>query len=775
MQVTRTGSSLSTFLITFSFLTLTSWAASSTIRPATAQERYVWPLTGHSALTSTFGEYRTGHFHAGIDISTGGRTGAPVRAIASGYVARVRVSPFGYGKAIYIKQHDGRYAVYAHLKGFTTEINTLVKERQLATGQYEAEIYPGAGRYPAQQGEIIGFSGRSGCAAPHLHFGLRDASNRPINPLTHGLSVSDRVAPRFVSLCLYPIGDEASIDGEQRPCTISLNASHKRNAYRTEKKVRVNGTFALSAYLYDEQNRRSYPLGPYRLETFLDGALLFRTQMKQFSYPRTHDADVAFDYRLAALNVGKFLRQFAFAGNQLEIHALENHNAGIVDASEWRTSTGSGAHTIKLIASDAGGNSSEALLEAFRDDEPVVEKAVARLEGDTLHLEADAHDPDGNVTVVYFTIWGQGQKIIAKTRSAAAETGKFTGSLQLSRSATSQDVMVEATAEDDAGVKSKPLFVPANVGAGTGSEPARLDLAGEWHENSLFLTVNSDRFLKVPPLMSIIWDDSSPIRMKATMETPYTASCMYRPETGKSGTLRVSVTAYDLREKAADATWLTAVTTIWRETGGTAEHARTVRVEFPANGVYRPIFVRIEPLGDQVHAEIPFITRPYRIEPTDEPLDGKATLTFSLRDADTLRGAGIYGLDPKGEWNYVSTGIDQAGKRLTASIRRLGTYAVLQDTVAPRIWAVRPRNGSTVRNSKPRISAHVDDTGSGIDYKAITVHLDDELIICEYDPYEETISHQLDGPLAQGKHVLSISLSDYAGNTSSATTSFIAP
>jgi len=52
---------------------------------------------------------------------------------------------------------------------------------------------------------------------------------------------------------------------------------------------------------------------------------------------------------------------------------------------------------------------------------------------------------------------------------------------------------------------------------------------------------------------------------------------------------------------------------------------------------------------------------------------------------------------------------------------------------------------------------------------------DGDQVICEYDHYEETISHQLDGPLAQGKHVLSISLSDYAGNTSSATTSFIAP
>ena len=44
----------------------------------TEQETYIWPLEGRYALTSTFAEYRSGHFHAGVDISTGGRTGLPM-------------------------------------------------------------------------------------------------------------------------------------------------------------------------------------------------------------------------------------------------------------------------------------------------------------------------------------------------------------------------------------------------------------------------------------------------------------------------------------------------------------------------------------------------------------------------------------------------------------------------------------------------------------------------------------------------------------------------
>jgi hypothetical protein len=76
------------------------------------------PLPSWFPITSTFCEYRTQHFHAGIDLATGGRVGVPVLAVGRGHVHRVRVSGAGYGKAVYLCLDNGLTAVYGHLDGF---------------------------------------------------------------------------------------------------------------------------------------------------------------------------------------------------------------------------------------------------------------------------------------------------------------------------------------------------------------------------------------------------------------------------------------------------------------------------------------------------------------------------------------------------------------------------------------------------------------------------------------------------------------------------------
>ena len=74
-------------------------------------------------LSGTFGELRGNHFHAGIDFKTKGVEGQKVYAIADGYISRIKVSPFGFGKAIYVNHENGLTTVYAHLDKFNSEIN----------------------------------------------------------------------------------------------------------------------------------------------------------------------------------------------------------------------------------------------------------------------------------------------------------------------------------------------------------------------------------------------------------------------------------------------------------------------------------------------------------------------------------------------------------------------------------------------------------------------------------------------------------------------------
>ena len=89
------------------------------------------PMDIEPILSGTFAELRSNHFHSGVDIKTQQREGLNIYATATGYVARIKISPWGYGKALYIQHPNGYTTVYAHLQKFSPEIETYVKKETI--------------------------------------------------------------------------------------------------------------------------------------------------------------------------------------------------------------------------------------------------------------------------------------------------------------------------------------------------------------------------------------------------------------------------------------------------------------------------------------------------------------------------------------------------------------------------------------------------------------------------------------------------------------------
>ena len=54
------------------------------------QVTFVPPFDFPLTLSGNFGEIRSNHFHGGLDFKTGGVIGKPVRALADGYISRLR-------------------------------------------------------------------------------------------------------------------------------------------------------------------------------------------------------------------------------------------------------------------------------------------------------------------------------------------------------------------------------------------------------------------------------------------------------------------------------------------------------------------------------------------------------------------------------------------------------------------------------------------------------------------------------------------------------------
>jgi murein DD-endopeptidase MepM/ murein hydrolase activator NlpD len=156
-----------------------AWA--SAVAPARA-ETWTWPVHGHvlSAYVNAGGPYATGQ-HRGVDLAA--PLGAPVLAATGGEIRFA--GPVGSsGLTVSIRAADGRFDTsYLHL----------------AT----ATVRAGQGVAPGDRIGTVGRTGRRSSAAPHLHFGVRDAGTRRYrDPLDFLPPPGLRDAPRGAPLAV---------------------------------------------------------------------------------------------------------------------------------------------------------------------------------------------------------------------------------------------------------------------------------------------------------------------------------------------------------------------------------------------------------------------------------------------------------------------------------------------------------------------------------------------------------------------------------------------
>ncbi len=178
------------------------------------------PLDTPLVVTGTFGDRRGGHFHAGLDLSTGEIVGKPVYAPAPAAVVRVRTSGVGYGRSLYLKTDDGRLVVYGHLDAFAEPLASYVDSLQRTSGRYEQDLWPPASKFRVAPGAIVAWSGQSGAGPPHLHAEIRIV-DMAHHPLRAGWPLADAAPPRIDRITLVPVDDSSRVAGTTAPYTRS--------------------------------------------------------------------------------------------------------------------------------------------------------------------------------------------------------------------------------------------------------------------------------------------------------------------------------------------------------------------------------------------------------------------------------------------------------------------------------------------------------------------------------------------------------------------------
>jgi murein DD-endopeptidase MepM/ murein hydrolase activator NlpD len=285
------------FFFSFFFFFLSNSISSQINYP---KDYFCPPLDIPMHLSGNFGELRPNHFHAGLDFKTLQKEGLAVRAVADGYVSRIKISTFGNGKTIYITHPNGFTSVYGHLQRAADQIEEFIKKAHYEDQSFEIERFLKPGVLVVKKGQIIAFSGNTGASeGPHLHFEFRDnRTENIINPLFFGFDkfLKDTKKPQIYSVYAYPVDNESVVNQSKRPLLLNL-VLQKDGTYLADKVV-ANGKigFGISTFDYDDVSFSKN--GVFKVQTFYNGSPNFGYQFDTYSFDEMRYVNALIDYSM---------------------------------------------------------------------------------------------------------------------------------------------------------------------------------------------------------------------------------------------------------------------------------------------------------------------------------------------------------------------------------------------------------------------------------------------------------------------------------------------
>lgn len=354
------------------FLKLFFLFAISSVSAQYPKDYFSSPLDIPINLSGTFGELRPNHFHSGIDIRTNNVEGLPVYAAADGYVSRIKVGIFGYGKAIYVTHPNGYTSVYGHLSKYGSNIEEYIKKIQYKEKNYEVESYLYPSVFPVKKGDIIAYSGNSGgSGGPHLHFEIRDTySEKIINPMAFGFNkiIRDEKAPEVSSVMAYPLNDSTHVNKSTSP--IALTLLKQPDGSYLANKVFSNGKVGFAINSYDLLTNIYNKNGVYKVQTYLNGSPHFGYSFETFAFDESKHINYFIDYKRYKQVKQRFQKLYILNPYSLSI---VNQNKKVQGIQVKKNNS----YIYKIEVSDYHGNKTIVNIPLEYKDEPIVPKTTS--------------------------------------------------------------------------------------------------------------------------------------------------------------------------------------------------------------------------------------------------------------------------------------------------------------------------------------------------------------------------------------------------------------
>lgn len=308
------------------------------------------PLNIPMQLVANFGELRANHWHMGLDIRTQQKENLPVHAAAEGYIARVKIEPGGFGRAIYINHPNGYTTLYAHLNNFLPKLEQYVKAEQYRLESWAVELIIPENLFPVSKGSFIAYSGNTGGSqGPHVHFEIRDTSTEEcLNPLLFGFPIADAVPPTISRLAMY---DRKRSFYQQSPQIIPIKkAGNFYTLTAASNLIKVGSdkiSFTIGAT--DRFSNSTNPNGIYSGRILMDNIPQSEFILDKISYNETRYLNAHIDYRYKFYG-GAYLQNLSpLPGDRSKIYTT-SEEGGVLQLKDNEI------HKVRIEIKDTKGN-----------------------------------------------------------------------------------------------------------------------------------------------------------------------------------------------------------------------------------------------------------------------------------------------------------------------------------------------------------------------------------------------------------------------------------
>jgi len=706
-------------------------------------KNYLWPTNASEYMTSSFCEYRPGHYHSAIDIKTWNQEGYPCYAIENGTIYKIRISPFGYGKVIYLKLDDGNFAVYAHLQKFNDKIENEIRKKQIENKRYTLNWNPTDWR--VKKGDIIAYSGQTGIGVPHLHFEIRDQQERPMNPLHYYDNIKDNKPPILKSLIAIPLLKKSKINGSIKSQEFPLSNISK-NIYIIKSPIKSMGRIGLAIEGYDKANDVHNKFAFYKTTLFVDGKEHFDLKYDFFDFAITNQVDVEIFYPQRAVNKKVFHKLYIDSFNELPFY---DRTLG-----DGKIFTGKSEIPFKVEVSDFWGNTSYILGNLLPGNiEPAKMKLMNKL-NNLAYLQLDL--PRSLKDLKFFS----------SIDNRVWKNVNYFEVLERKFSTNHQTMLVKITLNDSADKYIKTSVLTAK------NEPIETSATFETERNSN-VNLNIENLGKYIVLQFSSIKDMAGMKLALKSEMnnhnilPRIINNYYEEvidaDYFKDGKLKVEL--FNQQSLFVDTT-LNYFPILPKQIQHYSFYSDSCQIFTGVESVYDTMLFGVDLSKiDSFPTEIPILSPIFHLNSSPQVL--KRGIELKIKYDSTVISPdqlGLYQVNGENGISLVSNKVDSLNNYVSGRTKSFGKFIIAADTIAPLLDLEFPTDGQQLQKLDIIKFTALDElSGIGRD-KNLSITLDEQFVLPEWDPERDLIIGRPHWNIEAGEHEIIIRVVDVAGN-----------